>query len=259
MSAGADDGRPDPRLAAALERWAAERDAAARAEVLAALSGARVFLALAARAIGTEVSPTTGLHQERATEMALLSVRAADGSRALPAFSDGHAVQRWRAEARPVRVPGPAACATAVEDGAVALVLDPPTASFVVQTSELVELAAGRVPVPGAGLATRRTGAALTPPAEPPDPRLLAALGQALAGEPVEQARLLDGPDGPVLGVVPAVETGPGELAALAERVRRRAAGALPPAGLDLAAVPPDGPGAEVPLRRRLGRLRRRR
>ncbi|HWH28387.1 MAG TPA: SseB family protein [Mycobacteriales bacterium] len=249
MTRAVDDGRPDPRLSAALQRWTASRDAATRAEVLAALSGARVFLALAARSLGTEQSATTGLRQERATEMALLSVAGADGGRALAAFTDGHAVQRWQADARPVPVPGPTACATALGDGAVALLLDPPTAVFVVKAAELGELAAGRVPVPGAGVSTRRTDAQLSGPAQPPDERLVLALAAALDGEPVSAARLLDGPDGPVLGVVPRAVMSAGDLAGLAERVRRRASGALPPGGLDLAAVPPGGPGAEVPLR----------
>ena len=253
-----DDGRPDPRLAAALQGWQATRTPLARAEVLAALSGARVFLALAARATGTHVDATTGLVAERGAEMALLSVASPDGARALVAFADGHVVQRWRAEARPVPVPAAQACATALEDGAAALLLDPHGAALAVTPAECSALAAGRVPVPGSSLSTRRTDAALTAPASPPDPALADALRGALAGEPVRAARLLDGPDGPVLGVVPDAPLDPAAAAALAARVARRLGPALPPDGLDLAVVPPDGPGGEVPLRRRRGLLRRR-
>ncbi len=64
-------------------------------------------------------------------------------------------------------------------------------------------------------------------------------------------ARLLDGPDGPVLGVVPRTPLDPAALAALAQRLAPRLS-----APLDLAVVAPGGPGAEVPLRRR-GWLRR--
>jgi hypothetical protein len=243
-----DTGEPDPRLSAALDRWRAAPGAAARAEVLAALSGARVFLALAARATEVEVSAATGLRQERSAEMALLSLVGADGSRAMPVFADGHAVQRWRAEARPVPVPGPLACATARDDGAAALVLDPPGAGFVVTSAELAALADGAVPVPGGAVTTRRQVGALRRPQTPPEAGLLEALGQALAGEPVVAARLLDGPAGPVLGIAPAGPLGPAELAGLADRVARRLGSRLPAEGLDLAAVPPEGPGDVVPL-----------
>ena len=256
----ADDGRPDPRLAAALERWGQAPGRAARAEVLAALSDARLFLALAARALETEVG-AAGLVQERTTDLAVLSVvRPADGARAVVAFADGHAVPRWRAEARPLPMPARDACRDALEDGATAVLLDPLGASFVVAAPELAALADGRVPVPGAAVSTRRTAATLTTPTAPPDPALLAALAAALEREPVTAARLLEGPDGPVLGVVPAGGTGAAELAALADRVAQRLRPLLPAVGLDLAAVPPDGPGVPVPLRgarRRLGLLRR--
>jgi hypothetical protein len=254
---GGDDGRPDTRLASALSGWSAAPGPASRAEVLAALSGARVFLALAARATGTELSATTGLPQERGAEMALLSVVRGDGARALVVFADGHLVQRWRDEARPVPVPGPQACAAAIEDGAAALLLDPLGAALAVTVPEMTALAGGRVPVPGTSLASRRTGAGLQPPTGPLDPELVGAVTSALDGEPVAAARLLDGPDGPVLGVVPAGELAPAELAALAGRVARRLGRHLPPAGLDLAVVPADGPGADLPLRRRPSGRRR--
>ena len=215
-----------------------------------------MFLALATRATGTEVSDVTGLAQERGADMALLSVQRPDGARALPAFADGHLVQRWRPEARPVPVPGQQACATAVDDGAVALLLDPLGAAMAVSGEELAALAAGLVPVPGTRLATRRTESALSPPGAPPDAGLLAALSRALDAEPVREARLLDGPDGPVLGVVPQAALGGAELAALAGRVAARLGDDLPPAGLDLAVV--DGEvGTPVPLRRRRRGLRR--
>lgn len=247
----ADDGSPDPRLQAALTAWAGEPRDRTRAEVLAALSGARVFLALAARATGAPRSAVAGVHQESGAEMALLSITRDDGARALPAFTDGHAVQRWRTEARPVPLAGPLACATAVQDGAAGLLLDPHGPAFVVSTGELESLAAGRVPVAGAALSTRRTTAVLGPPSGPVDAVLLSALGAALAGEQVRSAELLDGPDGPVLGVVPTGRPDPAALTALAARVAARLGPALPPDGLDLTAVAQPGQGQPVPLRRR--------
>lgn len=251
--AAGDDGAADPRLSAALA--ADDGSAAARVAVWAALADARVFLALTAQAVAHEVSAATGLVQESQAEMALLSIAGPSGARALPAFLDGHAVQRWRPEARPVPVSGPLACRTALDDGADALLLEPTGAAHGVWRPELVELAAGRVPVAGAGLSSRRAPAGVlgAPPGlVPPElvpPELMAALGDAVAPEAeVQQARLLEGPDGPVLGLSTSRELAPEELAALAERVRRRLGGALPPAGLDLAAVPPGGPGTPVPL-----------
>lgn len=245
-----DDGRPDPRLAGALTAWTGSRSEQGAAEVLAALAGARVFLALAARATGTGISATTGLARERGAEMVLLTVRRDDGARALPAFADGHVVQRWRPEARPVPVPGTQACRTALDDDAHALLLDPHGAAFVVGLAELHVLAAGRVPVPGTRLETHRTTAGLTAPVAPVDPALLAAFAAALEHEPVTRARVLQGPDGRVLGVVPAGTPDAAALAALAARVAARLGPVLPAAGLDLAVVPQHGPGAEVPLRR---------
>jgi len=105
--------------------------------------------------------------------------------------------------------------------------------------------------VPGAGLAGRRTTEALTAPATAPDPALLAALAEAVAPERLKAARLLDGPSGPVLGVAPRRPLDPAGLAALAGRVAARLGEQLPPQGLDLAVVPPKGPGARISARGR--------
>jgi hypothetical protein len=226
-----DTGEPDPRLAAALAAHARAASLARRGEVLAALVDARVFLCLAARRHAGTV------------DMAMLSLAREDATRVVPVFSDGHAVQRWRAEARPVPVRAPQACATALEDGAVGVVLDPGAAAVVLGRDELVRLARGWVPVTGTSLAARRTTSALAAPAAAPDAALVTALGEALSGEPVRGARLLEGPDGLVLGLEADLDP-----AALAARVVRRLGPALPADGLDLAAVPPRGPGHPVPL-----------
>ena len=246
-----DDGRADPRLAAALA--ADDGTAARRGEVWAALVDARVFLALTAQAKGHERSATTGLVQESVAEMALLSVASASGARALPAFPDGHDVQRWRPEARPVRVSGPQACTTVLDDGADALLLDPTGTALAVTGEELREIAAGRVPVPGAALSSHRSTRSYEPLE---DPALVTALARALQRERgLREARLLEGP---LLGLVPVDALAPAGLAALAERLRRALGDDLPPGGLDVAVVPPGGPGTPVRLRSRgLGRILR--
>ena len=269
-----DDGRPDARLVAALA--AHDGSPAAVGEVLAALAGARVFLAVTAQALGTERSVTTGLRQESTAQLSLLSIRAPSGARALPAFADGLDVARWQAAARPRPVPGPLACRTAVEDGADVLLLDPRGAAVPIGGAALRELAAGRVPVPGSSLSTRR--ARPVPAAGPGpdvDPHLLPALARALAPEgDAVGATLLRAADGPLLVVHLRGAPDPARLAALAERVRDRLGPDLPAEGLDLTGVqgpatPAEvaalgaGPGEPVPLdavRRPslLARLRRR-
>ncbi|MCA1712996.1 MAG: SseB family protein [Actinobacteria bacterium] len=238
-----DDGSADPRLAAALAAF--DGSTAARAEVLAALSGARVFVAITATSTAEHVAEGTGLRADSSADMALVSLVASDGERALPAFADAADLKRWRLDVRPVPVTAAYLCRAALDDGAIAVVLGPVT----LDERELAALADGYVPVPGAPLAARRTTAELTDPVEPPAPELLAQLHRALAPERLKGARLLAGPHGPVLGVVPKEPLDGAALAALAARVAAR----LGPTAqrLDLAAVPPKGPGRKITRRGR--------
>ena len=164
-----DTGLADPRLAAALEAYAATGSAAARAEVLAAVAGARLFAAVTATSTAEHVEAGTGLRAESTAEMALLTLVGSAGGRAVPLFVDAPTAVAFRPGARPVPLPGREACAAALEDGAVAVLVDPPGAALVVTGAELAELAAGRVPVAGAPLSTARTSTALTAPATPDD------------------------------------------------------------------------------------------
>lgn len=240
-----DTGGPDPRLAAALGVLGARPGPAARAEVLAALAGARVFAAVTATSTAEHVEEGTGLRAESSAEMVLLSLVGSAGGRAVPLFLDAAGAVALRPGARPVPLPGPEACAAALQDGAVAVLLDPPGAALALTGTELQELARGRVPVPGAPLSAARTTTALTPPGSV-DPDLVARAAKALRGEPVRAARLLQDDDGPVLGVVPQVSLDAAALAALAARVLPRTGDA----DLALAVVPADGPGLPVPVER---------
>ena len=241
----ADTGLADPALAAALRAWTDGPSAATRARALATLVAARVFVAVTARSTAEHVDPGTGLRAESTAEMALITLHGSSG-RGVPLFLDVPSVTGFADGARPVPLRAPQACTAALDDGAVAVLVDPGGAALVVTGAELAELAAGRVPVPGAALSARTTITALRAPATAPDPVLLAELAAALRAEPVRAAYLLDGPDGPVLGVVPGVPLDAAGLAALAARV----APALG-APLDLAVVAADSPGVPVPLRRR--------
>lgn len=252
-----EDGLADPRLAAALAVGTATP--AANAEFLAALADARVFAAITATATGVEQT-ASGLRAESSAELAVVLLEAPDGSRALPVFGDLAALRRWRLDARPVPLSGAQACAAALDERASTVLLDPAGAAVVLAASEVATLAAGWVPVVGSNLASRRTTGHFGPLALTADPRLVVALRKALAGEPLRGARLLSGPNGPVLGVVPRAAFDAAALTALAGRVVLRLGTALPATGLDLAVVPADGPGEQVLAsteRRSTGRFRR--
>lgn len=244
-----DTGLADPALAAALQQWAAEPGPRTRSRVLAQLATARVFAAVTARSTAEHVDPGTGLRAESTAEMALVTLAGSTG-RGIPVFLDVPTVTGFAEGARPVPLTVPQVCQAAIDDGAVAVLVDPPGAALVLTGAELAELAAGRTPVPGAaGLSARTSTAELTTPLDA-DPALLEELAAALRGEPLVAARLLAGPDGPVLGVVPASPLSTADLAALAARLAPRLS--VP---LDLAVVPADGPG--LPVRRKRAWLRR--
>ncbi len=252
-----DDGLADPRLAAALTAFSTEPGLAARAQVLAAVAQARLFVAVTATATAEHVDDATGMRAESSADMALVSLVGVTGDRALPAFADVPSLLAWRAEVRPVAVDVAYLCRTARDDGATGVVLDPYRAHVVLDAHEVAALAQGYVPVPGSTLAARRSGANLSQPSAPPAESLVRALSFALRTESLQAARLLDGPSGPVVGVCPRQPLATVDLAALAQRVLARLGPALPTDGLDLAVVPRTGPGAEIPLRR--GWFRRRR
>jgi hypothetical protein len=242
-----DTGAADPRLATALGSWRDRPSPAAQDEVRAALAGARVFAAIAARSTAEHVDPGTGLRAESTAEMALLTLTGSAGGRAVPAFLDVASVVAFHEGARPVPLQGPELCGAALDDGAAAVLLDPTGASHVVAGAALVELAAGRVPIAGTSLSSQRARVELDSPVDVPA-ELVAAAAQALTPEPVASARLLAGPAGLVLGVVPLQPLDAAGLTALAARVLPRLAGVLPPEGLDLGVVAAGGPGVVLPL-----------
>ena len=218
-----------------------------RAELLAAFVSARVFAAITAAATAEHRAGGTGLRAESRAELAVLLLEAPDGSRALPVFADLEALKAWREDVRPVPLTGAQACAAARDEGAAAVLLDPGGAAVTV--TELETLAGGWVPVPGSGLSSRKGAAELAPAQGPSE--LVDALGAALAGERLQAARLLQGPEGLVLAVTARRSLAPEQLADLAQRLVDRLGPALPPQGLDLAQLPA-GPGQQV-LRRRRG------
>ena len=137
-----EDGRADPRLAAALREY--DGSPASRATTLAALAGARVFVAITATSTAEHVDGGTGLRAESSAEMALVSMVATDGERAIPAFVDVAGPTGWRAGFRPVPVRGDELARAALDDGAAAVLVDPAGAAFIVRRAELTAMASPR-------------------------------------------------------------------------------------------------------------------
>jgi hypothetical protein len=116
-----DHGEPDPALSAALTAYAA--DPAREPEVLAALAGARLLVPVVAELGESETGPD-GLVRDKSADMATVLMRGADGRLALLAFTGLDSLHRWDPRARPVPVPAATAALAALQDGAVALLLD---------------------------------------------------------------------------------------------------------------------------------------
>jgi len=114
-----DVGAADPVLAGAL---AADDHEA----VCAALLTARLLV------------PVVAMPDAGEAEMAVPALIGADGRRALPVFSSYDAVRAWRADARPVPMPGERVLAGAVAEGYAAIVVD-----VAGPAAHVVELASG--------------------------------------------------------------------------------------------------------------------
>lgn len=228
-----DDGSADPALAQALAAWA--RDPAAEGGVLAALLKARLLVPVVAVLGEVETGPD-GLKREKTSDMAVPTLQAPDGRRALPAFTSLETLARWRADARPVAVPLHQVLQAAAHEKADTIVLD----------------LAGPVtyPLTGPALLALAEGRASADPLT--DPAVAEALRAVLAAEPgVHRAHLVAAADAD--GTL-ALALAPG--AAAPEVVRRVAEGlaadevlrARLVRGLDLALLPPEAAVPGEPL-----------
>ncbi|MFI0713914.1 SseB family protein [Streptomyces inhibens] len=116
-----DDGSADPALAAALAAY--DRDRGAEPRLLSALAGARVLVPVVAVLGEVETGPD-GLRREKTSDMAVPTLQAPDGRRALPAFTSMETLRRWRPDARPVAVPLRQALLAASHEQADTVVVD---------------------------------------------------------------------------------------------------------------------------------------
>jgi hypothetical protein len=170
-----DDGAAEPAVLAALTAYAAGQGSEHAA--LTALARSRLLVPVVAMPVG-EQAEADDQGSEESTEMALPTMVAQDGSRAILAFTCLEALQRWRSDARPVPVPAASAwlAGTQEADAVVVDVAGPIT--LAVDGARLAALAAGRpVPLPHQ------------------DPEVLAALQAALEREPLIVAAAVTTPD----------------------------------------------------------------
>lgn len=140
-----DDGSADPSLAAALRAY--DEGSAMYPAVLAQLAASRLLVPVVAMLGEVEIGDD-GLARDKTSDMAAVLLTGADGRLALLAFTDLAALAAWNPDARPVPVAVQLVAATAVQEGADALVVDvagPHT--FVVDDEDLVRIAAGWRPV----------------------------------------------------------------------------------------------------------------
>ncbi|MDQ0801733.1 SseB family protein [Arthrobacter sp. SLBN-112] len=117
-----DDGTADAGYLAAVA--ALRQGSGGEAGVVSALATARVFIPIVAQ-LAEEAETEHGLHADKQADMALVTLKAADGRTALPAFTSAAALSAWHPEARPVAVYAARAALSAVAEGAELLVLDP--------------------------------------------------------------------------------------------------------------------------------------
>jgi hypothetical protein len=135
-----DDGSAAAAVSAALAAY--EAGASGPAEVLNALSGARLLVPVVALLTESEVGEH-GLRQEKESEMALPKLVGQDGRQAVLAFTGTEAMVRWRPDARPIQATTLQVCQAAVQERAAAVVVDVAgPVQFVIEGEVLAALAA---------------------------------------------------------------------------------------------------------------------
>lgn len=141
-----DTGAADERLQEMLDAFG--RGAASEADVVAALRGTRVFAAVVAQLSQAHMTDE-GLVSDKESDMALVSVQAPDGRKALPVFTTTEGLTSWHGQARPVAADIRKTALSAVEDENQMLVLNPGAdITFVVRRPALWALAKDKPWVP---------------------------------------------------------------------------------------------------------------
>lgn len=136
-----DDGTEDLHLAAALAAYRA--DPGEYLAALAVLQDTRVLVPVIA-VLGEVEYDENGLAHDKTSDMATVLITGRDGRKALLAFTSMTALQTWNPESRPVPVVVSQAAASAIQDGADALLVDVAgPVMFAIEGEDLRSLAAG--------------------------------------------------------------------------------------------------------------------
>jgi hypothetical protein len=190
---------------------AALADGADDLVLMRAVEGSRLLVPVVAAP--AEVDDSGGLAVDTRVDMAVVTLVAPDGQRALPAFTGTEALAAWDPAARPVPVPPSRAAQAAVAEGCDVLVLDVAgPVTRVLRPSMVWALAQQRAWEPA-----------------PSDPFVDRSVAAAVAPEPAVTAYGLEEgrpPGQGVLGVVLDLRPGlaPEEVRAVATRVGERLA-----------------------------------
>jgi hypothetical protein len=141
-----DDGTADAGYLTAVDALAA--GTGDEAAVVQALASARVFVPIVAQ-LAEEGEGAAGHQADKQADMALVTLKAADGRRALPVFASVQSLQAWHPGARPVAVYAARAALSAVAEGAELMVVDPGSdITFVVRRPAVWALAQQRTWLP---------------------------------------------------------------------------------------------------------------
>ncbi|MDQ2756980.1 MAG: SseB family protein [Actinomycetota bacterium] len=119
----ADDGSPDDGLLAALAARRADPSPDTDQALFAAARSARWIVPVVAAPAEAEADAGGVLGQQH-TDMAVVTLTAPDGRRALPVFTSTSALAAWDAAARPVPAPAARVAQAAVAEGCDVLVVD---------------------------------------------------------------------------------------------------------------------------------------
>ncbi|MET3163448.1 UNVERIFIED_ORG: hypothetical protein ABIB19_001862 [Arthrobacter sp. UYEF10] len=201
-----DDGTADAGYLAAVA--ALVEGAGDEAAVVASLATARVFIPIIAQ-LGEQTAGVDGLTADKQADMALVTLKAADGRTAMPAFTSADALAAWHPEARPVAVYAARAALSAVAEGAELLVLDPGSeVTFVVRRPAVWALAQQRDWIPSYADAALEAEMTEETAAFPAVRRLALLPGSGVTARTGTGATLSGGGAGPELQVLLHLEDG---------------------------------------------------
>lgn len=140
-----DDGLADPAVLAALGIGVNSTDSYAAAN---AIRGARVFVPVMS-VPKSQAEMGEGHCGERTSQMAVVSITSTDGRRGLLAFSSVAAMSAWSPDARPLAALGASVAASALADGAAAVIMDAASGQMrVIETAGLMAMIEDRDWVP---------------------------------------------------------------------------------------------------------------